>query len=925
MRRGFAAAFVVMMCTVMMCTADVLVAPAPVMAAPAPDYCAGQCADILPPGENGNATLAGILANRVLGTQPAHADDQLGRYADLVGGYRGLTGDNLDEFFNDSSFGVPDGQAASTIHPRADVTIVRDKATGVPHIYGSTRSGTEFGAGYAAASDRLWMMDVFRHVARGQLSGFAGGAVANRSLEQEFWRKAPYTEADLQAQIDAIAASGPRGQQALADVNSFVDGINGYIEKSYRGRYFPGEYALAGHVNAITNAGRIEPFRKTDLVAIASVIGALFGAGGGDEVASALVKMAAQEKLGAAKGERVWQAFREQNDPEAVTTVHDGTRFDYGASPARPEGVAMPDAGSITPQQQIYDASGSATAAGIFDNGVLPANLISKQPGMSNALVVSGRHAIGGHPVAVFGPQTGYFAPQLLMLEELQGPGISARGAAFAGLNFYVQLGRGQDYAWSATSAAQDITDTYAVELCDTDGTSATRDSIGYRFHGVCLPMETLDVRDSWKPTLADSTPAGSYTLRMFRTRYGLVQSRATVAGKPVAFTSLRSSYRHEVDSIIGFQMFNDPNAIRSASDFQHAAANINYTFNWFYVDSKDTAYFNSGTNPIRPDGVDENLPTMAEQPYEWKGWNSRTNVASYTPNAEHPQSVNQDYYISWNNKQAPGYTSAAFGTGSVHRGDLLDERVRLLVRSGTPVDRAALASAMAEAAVTDLRGEQVLPELLEVIRSAPVTDPRIAAVVDELERWQRDGARRAETSPGSEVYAHADAIRTLDAWWPLLVKAEFLPGMGDRLYAVTVGVLQVDEPPFGSAASGSDSATEAIPHKGSSFQLGWWSYVDKDLRAVLGQRVDGPLDKKYCGGGDLAACRKSLLDSLSAAVATPAKEVYHGGADCAAGDQWCADTIIQRPVGGLTHRKISWQNRPTYQQVIQFPAHRPR
>ncbi len=52
---------------------------------PTTDYCAGQCSDILPPGENGNATLADILANKAFGTRPAHTMDQLGPYADLAG------------------------------------------------------------------------------------------------------------------------------------------------------------------------------------------------------------------------------------------------------------------------------------------------------------------------------------------------------------------------------------------------------------------------------------------------------------------------------------------------------------------------------------------------------------------------------------------------------------------------------------------------------------------------------------------------------------------------------------------------------------------------------------------------------------------------------------------------------------------------
>src|SRR5262249_6359295 len=138
-----------------------LLAPLPMAAHaadPTTDYCANQCADILPPGENGNATLADILANKVLGTRPAHTMDQLGTYSFIASGSPNLSDATITSFFNNSSFGVPSGQVASVESPRSDVTITRDKATGVPHIKGSTRAGTEFGAGYAAGEDRLWLM-----------------------------------------------------------------------------------------------------------------------------------------------------------------------------------------------------------------------------------------------------------------------------------------------------------------------------------------------------------------------------------------------------------------------------------------------------------------------------------------------------------------------------------------------------------------------------------------------------------------------------------------------------------------------------------------------------------------------------------------------------------------------------------------------
>ncbi|WP_326696718.1 penicillin acylase family protein [Streptomyces sp. NBC_01754] len=901
------------------------------------DHCQGRCADILPPGENGNATLVEILGNQAFGTHPAHSDDQLDRYDGLVAGHTGLTDQKLTDFFNDASFGVPANQVESVTRPREDVTITRDKKTGVPHIKGTTRYGTEYGAGFAAGQDRLWLMDLFRHIGRGQLTSFAGGALANQGLEQQFWPMAPYTEADLEAQVERIRTTeGALGEQAMTDAQAYVDGINAYREKSKKGRYFPGEYVLTGKIDAITNVGEIQPFKLTDLISIASVVGGQFGGGGGGEVQAALSLLAAQQKYGLEEGTRVWESFRQRNDPEAVLTIHDGTSFPYATKPDQARGTALPDAGSVTTEPLIYDRTGSAgtnekapvdapanlrPAQGMYDDGVIPEGSLpgsgegAARRGMSNALLVAGKHTASGNPVAVFGPQTGYFAPQLMMLQELQGPGISARGVSFAGVGMYIQMGRGQDYAWSATSAAQDITDTYAVELCEPDGSAPTRNSAHYLYRDTCTPMEKMERTNSWTPTVADSTAKGSYRMQVWRTHYGILTHRATVDGKPVAYTSLRTTYRHEADSIIGFQLLNDPAYVTDAASFQQAAGHIDYAFNWFYADSRTTAYYNSGMNPVRAPGVDAALPVKAEKAYEWQGFDPAANTTDYTPFAEHPHSGGQDYYISWNNRQAQDYASAAFGFGAVHRGDLLDGRVAALVAEGG-VTRASLTRAMEEAALTDLRGEQLLPELLEVIRSRPVTDPALDAVVRQLDSWRAAGARRKESSEGSHTYTHADAVRIMDAWWPKLIEAEFRPGLGDDLYAAFTASLATDESP--AAAHGPSGA-----HSGSAFQYGWWGFADKDLRQVLGQDVKGPLARTYCGDGDLGACRDALLTTLEQAAAVPATTVYPGDDSCKAGEQWCGDAIVHRALGGIGHKTIHWQNRPTYQQVVEFPSHR--
>jgi hypothetical protein len=361
--------------------------------------------------------------------------------------------------------------------------------------------------------------------------------------------------------------------------------------------------------------------------------------------------------------------------------------------------------------------------------------------------------------------------------------------------------------------------------------------------------------------------------------------------------------------------MLNDPDYVTSPATFQAAAAHINYTFNWFYADSSHTAYYNSGNNPVRATGVDAEFPVWAQSAYEWQNWNPTTNAADYTPASAHPQSVDQDYYISWNNKVAKDYTTASWGDGSVHRGDLLEDRVKTLVAAGG-VTRVKLIQAMADASVTDLRAEDVLPNLLKVIKTSTVTDSTLATAVTQLTDWVTAGGKRKETSSGSKTYANATAIRILDAWWPLLVEAEFQPGLGSDLYTAFTANLSIDEAP--SAAHGPTGA-----HAGSSFQYGWWSYVDKDIRSVLGETVSGGLGNTYCGGGSVSACRDVLLSSLKTAVAKTAAQVYPGDDLCSAGDQWCADSINQRALGGIKHGKITWQNRPTYQQVVEFPTHR--
>src|SRR3954471_17877995 len=849
----------------------------PVTGGPPPgayrEHDAGGFLNVLPPGENGFGhalDLAGFESN---GARPVHSSDQLPLYRDLLTGYPQLNADKLADFFKDASFGVKPGDAERTYSPRSDVTIVRDHA-GVPHIYGATRTGAEFGIGYATAEDRLFFLDVFRHLGRAQLSSFAGGAPANRLLDEQVWNVAPYTEADLQRQVDqrppGYAAEADR---LKADLDNYVAGINQYIsEARLDPTKMPAEYAAIGQPQGPAD------WKGTDVVATADVVGAIFGAGGGREVPSALVLEKAIKRFGKAKGRHVWHDFRSAEDLEAPTTI--SKRFPYSGAPKHPRGVALPDPGSVT---ELRTADPSTTKSQVTPHG------------MSNALLVSGRLTRSHKPVAVFGPQTAYFAPEILMEQDIHAPTLQARGVAFPGTNLYVQLGRGRDYAWSATSAGQDITDTFALPLCD--GTH-------YRLKGKCEPIETLTRTNSWQPTAADQTPAGTQTLKAERTKLGIVVARAKVHGEPVLYTRLRTTYGHETDSGLGFSYFNDPSKVHDAKSFQKAASLIGYTFNWFYVDGRKIAYFNSGFNPVRAKRTDPNLPIASK--YPWR--------STMAPAKTHPQAVNPRFMTSWNNKQAPGTRAADgnWGYGPTYRSKTLTDRVLKATRGGRRIGRVELVKAMEDGGTGALRGDAVLPWVLKVVGKP--REAKLAAAVKKLRAWQRSGAHRIDRD-GDGNYDSAAAIEIMDAWWPELVRAEFMPVLGGDLFKSIQDLNELSNDPNNHGQ-----------HLGSAWQHGWYGYVIKDLRTLLKQPVRGRYSRVYCGRGSRTRCRAALRSSLRAALKVDPAKLYADDVCAKAGspgDQTCFDSIFFRPLGAITQPLNPWQNRPTFQQVVEVEGTR--
>jgi len=173
------------------------------------------------------------------------------------------------------------------------------------------------------------------------------------------------------------------------------------------------------------------------------------------------------------------------------------------------------------------------------------------------------------------------------------------------------------------------------------------------------------------------------------------------------------------------------------------------------------------------------------------------------------------------------------------------------------------------------------------------------------LDAWTRAGAQRRDLD-GDNVDESSGAIALMDAWWPRLVRGIFTPKLGSEL---------VDK----------IATINPLPERGTStfFFDGWWNYVQKDLRRVLGRRERGRFSRKYCGGGSRSACRTVLTDTLADAIAATSqaqgtddmsKWVVH--ATCPITDPPSCDQIVPITGGAVDTPPFPFHNRGTFHQI---------
>jgi acyl-homoserine lactone acylase PvdQ len=736
-------------------------------------------------------------------------------------------------------FGVA-GPVLRTEHPRAGLEIVRDSHD-VPHIYGETRADVMFGSGWVAAQDRGLLLAL--GLGPGYVAALGVPGLNPFELLETGRSFTPSAEAVefVAKQTQSLIEKGPRGEQVIEDLEDWAQGINAYEETLGARRLLP-------------------PVNLPDAIAGFALIGSIFGNGGGGEVTNSNFLAHLEAKFGESEALKIFHDLRESNDPEAPTTTSIPFPYDKEPEGTPPAGAAVIEPGSV-----------SAPAAKAEQA------VKSSRRKASNFLLVGAENAKDGHPMAVMGPQLGYFYPELVFQADMHGPGIDAEGIV-APISPYVFIGRGRDFAWSLTSAGSEDEQQFLLKLCNPDHSPPTRESEDYEHDGECVPMTSFDAGE-----LGAGNGEPAHEVFFKESIYGPVTGTVMVKDEPYAVAEDRTTRGREPAGELAFSDL-DSDRVHSPEQFFEAANELETTFNMAYVDSKHIAFFSTGRLPILASETDPALPTFGTGQYEWQGFLSEE---------EHPHAVGpaNGELLNWNNKPAPewGAASNEYDYGPV-------QRVQLYKGFTTGMTEASDVSIMNGAATQDLRAVAVWPVIEQVLASGPAPSKPAEEAASLVSQW---------VASGSSLYGvnrpKAPAAAVMDAIWTPIAEAVLGPVLGPELLSEFASFNAPDNPP---------SPT------GSSFDGGWEGYVYKDLRSLLGQPVAQPYSRQYYGKGSLETCR----DSLWAVVQAAAEHLKATQGSKMSG--WRAESVRIAFAPGLLPYTMSWTNRSTFQQVIEFTSH---
>ncbi len=506
-------------------------------------------------------------------------------------------------------------QVAGTLHLpglAASVEVIRDD-TGIAHVYADTPDDLFFAQGFIHASERMWQMEVFRHIGAGRVSELFGASEidTDRFIRTLGWRRA--AERDLAA-LDA---------GTVRVLQRYADGVNAWLAQS------AGQKNLAFVVTGV-KAGKggglagydPEPWTPLDTV----TFGKLQAWSLGGNYDAELFRLLADARLGDPALTDLLVPGYPDGAP-TITQTKDLVAAPAARAPGAPSvaatgpGAALDDRAAAGFGRLAAIGDGIAALAG-FDTG--GSALGHPGVGSNNWVVAPGKSATG-HALLANDPHLGVQMPSIWYMNALHCRTVStACPYDVAGVSFPsapgVILGHNARIAWGATNTGPDVQDLF-VESPD------PANPANYLYKGESVPFETRT------ETIAVAG-ADPVTLTVRETVHGPVLSDVVPeladTGRLYAF---RWTALAEPDGLMG--AFLKVNVASSFDEFRAAFADyVAPAQNFVYADVDGNIGLQvPGRIPVRPVGDDGRRPVDGSSgDHDWTG---------YVPYAELPALYN--------------------------------------------------------------------------------------------------------------------------------------------------------------------------------------------------------------------------------------------------------------------------------------------
>jgi penicillin amidase len=487
--------------------------------------------------------------------------------------------------------------AVAGLHAPVEVLRVEP---GVPHLYARDEHDLFFAQGYVHAQDRLWQMELNRHVGAGELSALFGEAALDLDRTMRVFEIRGSAERDWQASSPA----------ARAILLAYSEGVNAFLAR-HRGR-LPLEFTLLGV--------EPRPWTPVDSLSWAKLMALNLSLNSSFEILRAQLA----ERLGAAAAQRLLLPYP-AGEPVIVQPPAGG----YPSLSAAAAGEPAPAAGPVA---EIEAASGGPRRLG----ALAAAGAAGGLAWGSNSWVVAGSRTATGRPLLANDTHLGLQMPSVWYQVGLHAGGWDVVGFSFPGMPLVI-IGHNPRIAWGITNLCADVQDLY-VEKLDAPLAAHPR---RYLFRGawrdLAVTRQAIPIKG--KPALA-------YEVRA--TLHGPIVNDAfpelkSAPPTAVRWTALDPGGARLLDSIMALDRAVDWTSFRAALSSWDVPS-LNFT----YADvAGNIGYQATGLIPLRAPGGRGLVPAA--------GWDGAAEWSGFVPYDALPRLYNppQGFIVTANNKVA--------------------------------------------------------------------------------------------------------------------------------------------------------------------------------------------------------------------------------------------------------------------------------